>query len=80
MYITPKGYRINLDHSIIKEVIKELTVKPFSTEGNTKTYKIFKKSDTYLYGPRFYMIDKLGIPDNVSYHATDEVNIAINLK
>lgn len=79
MSITPKGYRIRLDHSKAKEVIKELTVKPFSTEGNTKTYKIFRKSDTYLYGPRFYMIDKLGIPEILSYHPVDEVNITVNL-
>ena len=55
MSITPKGYRIDLDHTKLKEIIKELTVRPFNTEGMTKEYKIFRKSEKFLYGPRFYM-------------------------
>jgi len=79
MSITPKGYRISLDHPEVKEVIKELTVKPFSTEGVTKTYKLFRKSESYLYGPRYHMIDKLGIPPVVSYHTTEPVNIVLDM-
>lgn len=78
MSITPKGYRIELDNPKLKEVIKDLTVKPFICDGPVKQYKIFRKSEKYLYGPRFYMIDKLGIPDVVSYHSTEQVIININ--
>jgi len=78
MSITPKGYRIELDHEKIKEVIKDLTVKPFSVDGPVKQYKIFRKSEKYLYGPRFYMLDKLGIPEIVSYHTTEQVEIKLN--
>ena len=78
MSITPKGYRISLDSDKVKEITKELTVKPFNTEGITKEYKIFRKSDKYLYGPRFYMLNKLGVPPNVSYHDLEVMNIPIN--
>lgn len=77
MSITPKGYRIHLEHPKLKEIVKELTVKPFNVE-TVKQYKVFRKSEKYLYGPRFYMINKLGIPDVVSYHLTEQVNININ--
>ena len=78
MSITPKGYRIDLDHIKLKEIIKELTVRPFNTEGITKEYKIFRKSEKFLYGPRFYMLNKLGTPDEISYHDTEKVIIALN--
>ena len=78
MSITPKGYKINLDHDKLKEIVKDLTVKPFSVDGQVKQYKVFRKSEKYLYGPRFYMINKLGIPENVSYHSIEQVNININ--
>ena len=75
MSITPKGYRISLDSSNLKDIIKDLTVKQFSTEGIKKEYKIFRKSNKYLYGPRFYMLNKLGEPTETIYHDIDSVNI-----
>lgn len=78
MSITPKGYRIDLNHHKLKEIIKELTVRPFILEGAVKEYKIYKKSEKYLYGPRFYMLNKLRTPSEILYHSTDYVNININ--
>lgn len=78
MSITPKGYRIDLEHPKLKEILRELTVKPFSVDGPVKQYKVFRKSEKYLYGPRFYMIDKLGLPELVSYHPIEQVNINIS--
>ena len=79
MSITPKGYRVPLDNPIIKTLEKELKVKPFSPDTYTREYKVYRKSSQFLYGPRFYLLDKFGHPDEIIYHNIDTVDIPLAL-
>lgn len=77
MSITPKGYRMSLNDPRVKIIEKELKVKPFVPDGYSKEYKLYRKSDKYIYCPRFYLIDKIGLPKEIVYHPTEKVNINI---
>lgn len=77
-HITSKGYRIRLDDPRVKKLSKELTVKPFIPNYDfTKEYKIYRKSEKYFYGPRFYMLEECGVPECEIYHNFDTVDINI---
>lgn len=77
MSITPKGYRLDLKDPRVKDIEKGLKVKPFTPEGQSKTYKIYRKSLNYIYCPRYYLIEKIGLPAEINYHATE--NVIINI-
>ena len=59
--ITPKGYKILLSHERTNEFKKDLVVVPYVE--NSVRYPIFRISENYLYMPKFYGIDKLGLPE-----------------
>ncbi len=58
--ITNKGYRISLNHPRVNEFKKELYICPFIE--NAQRYPIFRISTNYLYLPKYYGIEKLGMP------------------
>lgn len=60
--ITPKGSRILLEYK--KNLEKELTVKPFSVNGDCKMYKMYRKSKKYIYIPKYYTNNTLISLDN----------------
>jgi len=59
--ITPKGYKIPINHPRLNEFKKELVVCPFIE--NAVRYPIYRISDKYIYLPKYYGIKKLGLPD-----------------
>ena len=59
--ITNKGYRILLNHPRVNEFKKELYICPFIE--NAQRYPIFRISTNYLYIPKYYGIEKLGMPN-----------------
>ena len=77
MSITPKGYRLDLEDPRVKDIEKDLKVKPFTPEGQSKIYKIYRKSLNYIYCPRYYLIEKIGLPKEINYHVTENVTINI---
>jgi superfamily II DNA or RNA helicase len=79
--LTPKGFRIDLTDSRAKVLEKELKVRPFNPNVEySKEYKLFRKSKNYLYSPKFYAIEKYGIPDNVLEHKYDKVILPFHKK
>ena len=63
------GYKIikkEYSSTLIKEIKDELTVKPRTftkTKQNEHKFPVFLESPKKLYLPRFYALDKLGVPD-----------------
>ena len=62
--ITIKGYKIPLESDNISDYKKELTVCPFN-DGYTDKYPLFRISDKSMYLPKYYGINKLGIPEKI---------------
>ena len=62
-YLGKKGYTIYKDGLKDSYTIRnELNVKPYSTHlGNSTSYPIYRESNTKLYLPRYYGIEKLGM-------------------
>ena len=62
------GYKIikkEYSSTLIKEIKDELTVKPRTftkTKQNEHKFPVFLESPKKLYLPRFYALDKLGVP------------------
>jgi superfamily II DNA or RNA helicase len=63
-YLGKKGYTIfksEYDKKIVNEIKNDLTVQPKTTQNyETKEYSIYRESDTKLYIPRYYGLNKLG--------------------
>ena len=70
--ITPKGYKILLSHERTNEFKKDLVVVPYVE--NSVRYPIFRISENYLYMPKFYGIDKLGLPELSSIKEQTGIN------
>ena len=80
-FISNKGYKIPLDNEhikIVNECKKELFVCPF-TENPIK-YPVFRISDKYLYIPKYYGINKFGIPppENIKEQIGTPINYEFN--
>ena len=58
--ITSKGYKLPLDDKNINSLKKELMVIPYTE--NAIRFPIFRISDKYIYIPKFYGINKFGLP------------------
>jgi superfamily II DNA or RNA helicase len=79
MSITPKGYRIDVNNNLVKEIQKDLTVKPFNPSIEyTKSYKVYRKSEKYIYCPKYYAIKKVGLPSEIIFHNLELYNINFN--
>tara|TARA_B100001093_G_scaffold262529_1_gene250952 strand:- start:3295 stop:4668 length:1374 start_codon:yes stop_codon:yes gene_type:complete len=74
-YITCKGYKIPLDSDIqlINTLKKELMVQPYCE--NPVKFPIFRISNKYLYIPKYYGINKFGLPSNIKEQEGLCVNI-----
>ena len=81
MKLTKNGFIIRKEDfkpEKIKEIKDELTVKPhiMNDFGNTNEvkFKTYLESPKKLYLPRFYGIEKFGIPDTIDLEG-DQINI-----
>ena len=56
-YVGQKGYTIiKSEHTVasIKEIKKELMIKPYVSQGESKLYPVYRESGNKLYVPRYY--------------------------
>ena len=65
--INNKGYRIPIDSLEITSLKKELSVSPF-IPGNkfVQKYLMYRTSDNYFYMPKYFGINKFGVPQTVT--------------
>lgn len=64
--LTSKGYRIPYNDTHFKLIKSELTVKPFvlpDYDFGNKPFPVYRKNEKYIYLPKFYGIEKYGIPN-----------------
>jgi len=67
-YLTRGGMTIPIDHPMIQEIKKDLTVRPLSQPGfpQSASFKVFRVGTKSISIPRYYGTDKLGgIPTDV---------------
>jgi superfamily II DNA or RNA helicase len=80
-YIGPKGYTI-LKNELTKEeetqLKKELIAKPFVIPNSiqkAESFMIYRESDKKMYIPRFYGINKYGMPKKETIQQGENINI-----
>lgn len=83
-YLGPKGYSILKSSLSIKEqkqIKKNLTVKPFSIPGSlqkVEPFMIYRESPKKLYIPRFYGIEKYGLPEKSTINNGEDIKLKFN--
>lgn len=71
--LTHNGYSIyksGCNEDIIKEIKNELTVTPkvFDSMIPTKSYSLYRENENKIYMPRFYGLNKFGMPERDLLH------------
>lgn len=65
MTLTHLGYRIPFEEIEFKKIKKQLTVKAFvlpDYDFDNKPFPVYRKNENYIYLPKFYGIEKYGVP------------------
>lgn len=75
-YITSKGYKINLNNEKVNQLKKELMVIPYCE--NPVKFPIFRISEKYLYIPKYYGINKFGLPKLENIKEQNGLSVDIN--
>jgi superfamily II DNA or RNA helicase len=75
-HITSKGYKIPLDNPMVNELKKELFVQPYCE--NPVRFPIFRISDKFLYVPKYYGINKFGLPNLQNIKEQNGLSVDIN--
>jgi len=75
-YITSKGYKIPLNYPKVNELKKELFVQPYCE--NPVRFPIFRISDKFLYIPKYYGINKFGLPNIENIKEQNGLSVDIN--
>ena len=79
-FVSYQGYSVSKD-SLSKveyeEVKKELTVKPYTLPdfGDPKPFKIFQEGPTKIYLPKFYGLNKFGLPDVDRQNPGEDIHV-----
>lgn len=85
--LSANGYKIlkkEYSSKVIKEIKDELTVKPFNNFNKSQMnsdagkFAVFMESPNKLYLPRFYGLEKLGIPTKNQMNEGDDINLKFN--
>ena len=84
--LSKNGYKIkkkSLTPRSLKSLKDDLSVKPFvyndySNTSSESKFKVFLESPNSIYIPKFYGIEKYGIPKNVKINDGDDINIKFN--
>lgn len=85
-YISERGYGIKkseFNYKILNNIKEELTVSPRSLNsfnGNITSYKIYIESNKKIYIPKYYGLQKFGIPDVNKLLDGIDINIKFNGK
>ena len=64
-YLGAKGYTIlksDISISMQNEIKDELLIKPYVSQGDAKSYPVYRESFKKIYVPRYYGLNKLGPP------------------
>jgi superfamily II DNA or RNA helicase len=83
-YLAKRGLVIqksNHNPSLLEDIKRELTVKPFIQEefsGNVESFKVFLENDKKLYLPRFYSEEKFGITPSMKLLSGDDISLLWN--
>ena len=75
-YITSKGYKIPLNYSKVNELKKELFVQPYCE--NPVRFPIFRISDKFLYIPKYFGINKFGLPKEENIKEQNGLSVDLN--
>jgi len=73
-----RGYAIPYNQAHYELIKKELTVKPFvlpDYDFNNKPFPVYRKSEKWIYLPKFYGIEKYGIPSVKEERNGDDINL-----
>ena len=65
-YLGAKGYTImksDISISLQNEIKDDLNIKPYVSQGEAKSYPVYRESFKKLYVPRYYGLNKLGSPN-----------------
>lgn len=82
MYLNSRGYVVPKDSISQEEIISiknELSVKPFVIEGygnsNVDSFKTYLESNTKLYLPKYYGLNKFGVPESIKINEGEDINV-----
>lgn len=80
IYLGKKGYTIyknQLDNKELKNIKKELTVRPFIPNSliQVDSYPVYRESHEKIYVPRYYGIENFGQPDEIRIQNGKSINI-----
>jgi superfamily II DNA or RNA helicase len=82
--LSKDGYLINknkFDKKSLNDIRKDLTVEPFQfgtpygIKEKDNIFKVFRETDNFLCLPKFYGLEKIGIPEKNNEHCGEKVKI-----
>lgn len=83
--ISYRGYSIskdNLSDEDLKDIKKKLTVSPYVPEGYTQfpptPFKLYKESATRIYVPKYFGLERFGVPEMDKIDDGDDINVSFN--
>ena len=78
-YLGQKGYTVakkDLSEELKKQIVKDMFIIPKASVGKPQTYSILRESANKFYLPRFYGIQKFGLPQDIKIK--EGGNISLN--
>lgn len=80
-YLGAKGYTIlksDISISLQNEIKDELNIKPYVSQGDAKSYAVYRESFKKLYVPRYYGLLKLGPPESNNISNGESIKLEFN--
>jgi superfamily II DNA or RNA helicase len=80
-YLGAKGYTIlksDISVSLQNEIKDDLNIKPYVSQGEAKSYPVYRESFKKLYVPRYYGLNKLGPPKSNNIENGETINLEFN--
>ena len=76
--ITSKGYKLPINDKNVNILKKELMVIPYTE--NAVRFPVFRISEKYIYVPKFYGINKFGLPPDKNIKEQIGIPVELNFK
>ena len=80
-YLGAKGYTIlksDISVSLQNEIKDDLNIKPYVSQGEAKSYPVYRESFKKLYVPRYYGLNKIGPPNANNIGNGDTIDLEFN--
>jgi superfamily II DNA or RNA helicase len=80
-YLGAKGYTIlksDISVSLQNEIKDDLNIKPYVSQGEAKSYPVYRESFKKLYVPRYYGLNKIGPPNANNIGNGETINLEFN--